>query len=165
MKLFDNEGRIFGKLSIIDLIAILVLVLLVFFAFLKISNKNLEDLKAGQGDTVQVQWTLYIEKGQGLTDNVKPGDILSGQKSTFDAQVVDKWVEPLVEKNLNQEGDLVESVHPQKEVTYVVCQGNLPHEDQSIKLGNQEIRYGQDLFLESTNYRIAGTVIDIEVDQ
>lgn len=164
MKWMDRNGRIFEKISILDLLAVFVLIVLIFFASLKIRNKDISQVREGDAEKT-LKWVVEVEGRKGLSETIKIGDRLGDMKQYLNARVVSVSTENVVEVNWSVDGRKVESVHPLKERILVEVEGTLPYQSYSYKLGKQEIRYGQSIFLESDAYRMAGKVISIEVEQ
>ena len=101
MKILDENGRIGGKISIIDIIVIAVCILVVFSIYVKFNN---DDTRAANMDAKTITYTVKI-KGirQGTVDAVRKGDIL---RENIDDNPLGKIeeikVEPATQKmNLN----------------------------------------------------------------
>ncbi len=72
MKIIDKEGRLFGKINILDFIAIAIVLLLIVLSLLKILNKDLSDLSVkDEMYTVEVKTSVIMDKG--IFDVVKVG--------------------------------------------------------------------------------------------
>lgn len=164
MKWIDRNGRIFEKISILDLLVVFVLIVLIFFASLKIRNKDISQVREGDAEKT-LKWVVEVEGRKGLSETVKVGDRIGDMKQYLNATVVSVSTEDLMETNWSADGRKVESVHPLKERVFIEVEGTLPYQSYSYKLGKQEIRYGQAIFLESDAYRLAGKIISIEVAQ
>ncbi|NLM06661.1 MAG: DUF4330 domain-containing protein [Tissierellia bacterium] len=162
MKIIDKEGRVFGKISILDLIAVLVLLVLLFFMVLRLSNKEISDVV--EGDEVRlIRWEVTLEGRKDSLRTIKIGDKIGEMKKFFDAEVVDIKITDAVENHLDKDGKTVESVNPLMERAVVTVEGRLPYQSHSYKLGKQEIRFGQNVLLESQNYRFKGDISNVEV--
>lgn len=101
MKILDENGRVGGKISIVDIIVILICLLVVFSIFVKFSN---DDIRASKMDTKTVTYTVKI-KGirQGTVDAIHKGDVMheSLDKNPL-GEVIDIKIEPATMKmNLN----------------------------------------------------------------
>lgn len=74
MKILDENGRIGGKISIIDVIVILICLLVVFSVFVKFNN---DDTRAASKDAKTITYTVKIKSiRQGTVDAIKKGDVL-----------------------------------------------------------------------------------------
>lgn len=164
MKLIDRNGRLFEKISILDLLVLFVLVVLVFFASLKIRNKDISQVREGDAEKT-LKWVVEVEGRKGLSETVKVGDRIGDMKQYLNAKVLSVSTEKFMEVNQSTDGRKVESVNPLKERLLVEVKGTLPYQSYSYKLGKQEIRYGQTVFLESDAYRLTGKIISIEVEE
>ena len=101
MKILDENGRIGGKISIIDIIVILLCILVVFSIYVKYNN---DDTRAAKMNEKEITYTVKIKSiRQGTVDAIKKGDII---RENIDqnpiGKVVDVKVEPATLKmNLN----------------------------------------------------------------
>ena len=158
MKIIDEKGRLFGKLSVLDIIAVLVLVILVFFAFLKIINKDISEVSEGSKQKT-VLYTVSCENIKGIFRSVKLGDRAGEQKAYFPSEVVDIKIQPIIRVD-KKSGREIED--PYLEKALITYKATLPYQSESIKLGKQEIRSGQNFFAESDCYRLNGVIISVE---
>ena len=162
MKFIDEKGRVFNKINILDLLFIVLIVFLVFLAMLKISGDTLEDL-GSSSELVNVEYTLSIPMDAGYLDVIKEGDQLAEVKQFLDAYVEDVRIEPVVVNNLDESGNLVESIDPTMELAHVLIRGTVKSEDMSYKLGSQELRQGKIIFLETQFYKYEGQIESVKV--
>ena len=162
MKFIDENGRILNKINILDLLFIILIVFLSFLAFLKVSGNNLEDLSASK-DFYNVEFTLSIPMSTGYLDSLKVGDQLSETKQFLNGYVEDIEINPVIVNNLDKDGYEVESIDPTQELAYVTVSANVPYENMSYKLGNQELREGKILFFETQLYRVKAQIISLKV--
>lgn len=158
MKIIDENGKIVGKVSILDIIVIAVLAVLVFFAILKFTNKDISEVSQGS-EVKKVRYTVTCEGEKGIFESVKIGDRVGDKKAYLPCNVTGIEVEPLYYE-IN--GEKVED--ERREKAYIHYEGELPYQLMSFKLGKQEIRYGQKIFAESDCYRLDGIVSTIEFE-
>lgn len=59
MKIMDNKGRLFGLVSIIDVLVVLVVVVMALALYVK--NNTLEVSKTGQDSSVPITFTVEVE--------------------------------------------------------------------------------------------------------
>lgn len=163
MKLIDDKGRLFGKISILDIIAILVLLILIFFTILKITNKDISEVSEGSA-MANVRYTVECEGMKGLFESVKVGDKAGEQKNYLPSEVIEVIIEPIELSYKDEKGEIIMTKDPVNERAFITYQATLPHQSQSLKLGKQEIRYGQKIFAESDCYRLEGIIVGVEVD-
>ncbi|WFA09129.1 DUF4330 domain-containing protein [Tissierella sp. Yu-01] len=162
MKLIDDKGRIFNKINILDLLFIVLILFLVFLSVIKIFGANLEDLTATD-ENVNIEFTASIVMDKGYLDVINVGDQLGETKQFLDAYIEDVEVVEVMATNLDQNGNEVVSVDPTMEKAEVVISANVPYKNMSYKLGNQELRQGKIIFLESQFYRYKAQIESVKV--
>jgi len=162
LKLIDKKGRIFGKINILDFIAIIVMVALMLLIFMKVFNKQLSDLTA-QKEMVTVQVKTEVVGDKGYFDVIKVGDKLGEGKKYLDGSVIDVELLPVEVANLDEEGNTVVSEDPLQQKAVVTFEATVPYEDYCYKLGSQELRQGKTIFLESDLYKYKAQIISIKV--
>lgn len=59
MKILDNKGRLFGKISIIDVLVVLVVVVMAFALYMK--NNSLDASKTGESSNVPITFVVEAE--------------------------------------------------------------------------------------------------------
>lgn len=162
MKLIDKEGRIFGKINILDFIAIVLALFLLLLAVLKVFNAQLSNLTAeSELVTIEVKVSAVMDKG--YFDVVKVGDRLGEVKQYIDATVTDVEILPVEETHLDEDGNTVVSTNPLQEKAIVTFEATLPYENYKYKFGSQELRQGKTINLESDLYRYEAQIISIKV--
>lgn len=162
MKLIDDKGRIFNKINILDLLFIVLILFLVFMSVIKIFGAELEDLTATD-ESFKVEFTVRVPMNKGYLDVIKEGDQLGEMKQFIDAYVKEVEVREVMATNLDENGNEVVSVDPTMEVAHVVVSANAPYKNMSYKLGNQELREGKIIFLESQFYRLKAQIESVKV--
>lgn len=162
MKLIDERGRIFGKINILDLIFILALVLIIFVSVTKIFNRNVLEMVGSQEyKRVEVEAVIFEESG--YLDVIKEGDTLGETREYLDGEILSVEIEPVEVLNLDENGNEVISIDPTREKANVVFTAQVLYQDSTYKLGEQELREGKSIFLESDLYKLSTQVVNMEV--
>lgn len=159
MKIIDKKLRLFGKISLLDIVAVLIVIALIFFASLKIMRKDVSDITLGKKNE-KYQATLYLYEEKGKTSCVKVGDQLGEMKNHFNIFVKDVKVEAFYVNTVDDNGDMKKVIDPLKEKTIVTIEGEFANVSNSLKFGKQELRLGSTIFLESDNYRLNALIAD-----
>lgn len=109
--LIDEKGRVFGKISIIDIGIILVVIIAVAVGALKFSNGN---FLSGATEEKTFVYTFYSEEAPDFAvASVDKGDILSDfEKGSVFGKVKDIKVDKSVSIGMNDEGHFVQSSRP-----------------------------------------------------
>ena len=141
MKIIDNKLRLFGKISLLDILAVLIVIGLVFFASLKLMRKDVADITLGK-TTEKYEATLYLYENKGNTDCIRIGDQLGEMKNHFDIFVKDVKREDYYVNTVDNNGEIKKVIDPLKEKTVVTIEGNFSNVSNSLKFGKQELRLG-----------------------
>ena len=108
MKILDENGRIGGKISIIDVIVIAVCILVVCSIFVKFNN---DDTRAAKMNEKTITYTVKIKSiRQGTVDAIRKGDIF---RENIDqnpmGKVTDIKVEPATLKMTMNNGTWIDA--------------------------------------------------------
>lgn len=161
MKIIDEKGRIFGKINVLDFIAMAFVLLLVVLASFKVFNTDLSDLSA-KDEMVKVQVETSIIMDKGYFEVVKVGDKLGETKHYLDAVVTDVKILPVEINTQDEEGNLITLEDPTVEKAIITFEGTLPYSNSSYQFGKQELRQGKIIFLESDLYRYRAQIINLK---
>lgn len=161
MKLIDKKGRLFGKINILDFIAIAFVLLLIVLATFKVSNKELSDLSTrDEMIKVEVQTSIIMDKG--YFEVVKVGDKLGETKHYLDAEVTNIEILPVEILTEDEEGNSSVVEDPTVEKAIITFEGTLPYSNSSYQFGKQELRQGKIIFLESDLYRYRAQIMNLK---
>lgn len=161
MKLIDEKGRIFGKINILDFIALTFVLILIILASFKILNTNLSELSEKE-DLVKVQVETSVIMDKGYFEVVKVGDKLSEMKSYLDAEIIDIEIRPVEVVREDDEGNKIIEVDPEVEKAIITFEGQVPYSNNIYNFGKQELRQGKMMFLESDLYRYRVQIMNLK---
>jgi len=162
LKIIDKEGRLFGKINILDFIAIAIVLLLIVLSLLKILNKDLSDLSVkDEMYTVEVKTSVIMDKG--YFDVVKVGDTLGEMKHYLDATIKDIEILPVETLETDENGNRIKTIDPFTEKAIITFEAKVPYKNNSYKFGKQELRQGKLIFIESDLYRYKVQIINLKV--
>ena len=162
MKMINKDGKLFNKINILDFIFILAIIFLIFLSGIKIMGKELQDI-GSSAENVKVEFGASILMDAGYLDVIKEGDRIGELKRYLDSYIKEVEIAPLYSTNLNFNGEKVISIHPSMEIANIVVAGDMLYDNMSYKLGNQELRQGKIIFIESDFYRLKGQINWIKV--
>lgn len=162
MKMINKEGKLFNKINILDFIFILALVFLIFLSAIKIMGKDLQDI-GSSAENVKVEFSASILADVGYLDLIKKGDKIGEVKQYLDSYIKEVEILPVYSTNLNFNGEKIVSIDPSMEIANVVVAGDMIYDNMSYKLGNQELRQGKIIFIESEFYKLKGQINWIKV--
>lgn len=162
MKMINKEGKLFNKINILDFIFILAILFLIFLSGIKIMGKELQDI-GSSAENVKVEFSASILMDAGYLDVIKEGDRIGEVKQYLDSYIKEVQIVPLESTNLDFNGEKIVSIDPTMEIANIVVEGDMLFDNMSYKLGNQELRQGKIIFIESDYYRLKGQINWIKV--
>ncbi|MCA0385726.1 MAG: DUF4330 domain-containing protein [Firmicutes bacterium] len=164
MKLLDDKGKLFGRINILDFIALIVVLFFVFVLYLNFSKQSLSSLGTVE-EPVTGKIVVSIVMEPGYYDVIKPGAQISEDKRYFDMEVTDVVVQPYMIATVDDQGKVMTFEDPTQQEAIVTIEGEFIKKGAAYKLGKQEIRQGIKLYVESELFKYSGTVIDFEVNK
>lgn len=157
MKIIDNKGKIFGKINIVDLVAIILIILAVGFVGYKLAMQD------GASGSVQPKKLTYTVMASGITQEmyeelekyVPNGQLLSSA-TLLDAYIVDMVANPHVEYNYDSDGvsqaKEEQGEYARFDVIFTI-EANIT-DDVTRMVGIQEIRIGKSHVLKTVNIEL-----------
>ena len=151
----DDRGRLFGKVSVVDLFVLLLLVALALFAYVRFAGT----------DTVEGPYrlTLTVEKVRDVTvvqfqegDTVTDeggtvlGRIVSPPSGTATPIEVPTWI-----------GDLVLTPSKLYKDVSVIVQGRGNHSSSTWRVGSLELAVGKILTVRGPGWEVKATIFDV----
>lgn len=173
MKIIDEKGRLFGKLSIIDLLVLLIIVVAAVFLGTKLANRGSGGV-VSSGEPVTMVYTVrvtevdpatyevvksFVDKEAGKKDQLLTGSALVNNSYVIDCvasphvtyvETVDGQVVPVESTGEDTRLDLVFTL--EASITNLVTNA----------VGSQEVRAGMPQVVKTAHFEIQnGTVLDI----
>ena len=159
-KIVDENGRIFGKVSIIDLFVVLIVVVLIIVASMKTSmNKAQSAVTSGE----PIRYTLRISGSTiDCSSILKPGDVIYASSGPAVGNVVSVIVAPANATSANLNGEYVTSTLNGKYEAIVVVETPVSISGGRYLVGNTwEINTGTNRDYYTKYYSFTGTITEI----
>lgn len=162
MKLIDEKGKIFGKISFIDLFAIIV-VIIIGLLFLQKSFLN-SQLRENIGEEKTVQVTVFLQELTENQINVLQEGSAKLQKTgrNADVNIVGIDVEQGKELVETKDGEIVIATNPLLFDAKVFVEGIGEITSERIVIDNLEVRIGTELRLMTKQFEGLGIVYNIK---
>lgn len=115
MKLVDENGKIFGKVNLVDLIVLVLIVAIAAAGIIRVSSKKLNaDNSEASADGDQYCYVTLLSSlvVPEVAEGLNIGDKLVANNAFTDAEVVSVDVAPAAYVGTNSEGKAVYSEHP-----------------------------------------------------
>lgn len=160
MRLIDNQGRLFGKINLIDVLLILVILAAVAFGVYKMTQGEVVINAPEKNVTVQFYGNALYPF---VIQNIKEGDTI---RSLDTNDVIGKIVKIEVGDAINlvstADGRTVISTIPDKYSVYITVEGkaslvnNIPH------AGNTPLLVGHELKIKGTSFTMFSVIAKVQ---
>lgn len=173
MKMIDEKGRLFGKVSIIDLLVVILALAAVLFLVVKQVGKGSgANNPGGSGEPVTIVYRVAVNAVSGDTYNVvrrfvdkdagKKDRLMTGTQ-LLDGYVVDCVAVPHVTYTTDSNGQIlrVESTGDDNRVDLCFTVEATVTNTITNAVGSQEVRAGNGQYVKTTHFDLYGQVIDV----
>lgn len=156
----DQKGRLFGKINVIDMLAVLVAVLIivgVLYKFVFSENR-------GVGNDTLIQYTVSIADIRNFTvDAVNvEDDIYDSKTDTYMGKVISKEVKPFKDYIIKTDGTVALAEKPGKfELLLTIQVPGVVNNYSYLASGNRDINNQSTVFLENRITEMQGKVVDV----
>lgn len=136
--LIDKKGKIFGKISVIDIIILAVVIAAVAGLSYKFTN-----LKTSAKDDITIQF--YSEESPDFTvSKVNTGDIVKDPvKNTVFGKVTDKKIDKSIVYSANSKGEIVVSTKPNSSSILITTEGKGSFSKSGVTIGTADYTIGK----------------------
>lgn len=166
MKVIDRQGRLFGKLSIIDLliVAVVVAALMVFYMFFVKGTSQIQVV----GDKHTVTYTVEVKNvNEAFTKQPQIGqNLFNSSKNTYIGKVVGIEVLPDDDVHQNYETgshELIDEVDEYK--VLITAEGEATIDDRFTLIGSQKIRVGEQLPVKGKGYAGLSYIVEVTLPE
>lgn len=162
MKLIDKNGKIFGKINLVDLGIVLLLVLAVAAVGFKIMKERLIER-----ETAVIQYTLYVEgvRQQSVDAiNMVYDDITDAENDDPLGKIIDVRQEPAAKIVQKADGEYTKAYYPDKFDLYVTLETKgVVSKDGYFADSGKKILYGDTIGINNGYSQMFGVVEDIKI--
>ena len=163
MAIVDKQGRLFGKINIIDLSFILIALLVVGFIYVQYFRGA--DNGEAAGKRIEYEVELKI-KTKEYADVIKIGDeIRDSIKGHYLGKVIEKKVLPAFTINENAEkGEYVKAEVPDRYDVILTLEANGIVTSGSILAEGVEVKVGQKMYIKGKGYASRGYILGLRYE-
>ena len=171
MKVIDEKGRLFGKLNVIDLLALLLAAVVAVFLVMKLAKKNAPGPSAISGEPINVTYTVavanvrpesyevvrrFVDKAAGKKDQLMTGTQL------LNGYVVDCVAVPHVTYVTTSDNEIkaVQSTGEDTRLDLTFTMEAVVTNPITNALGSQEIRVGNGQYVKTAHFDFFGNILD-----
>lgn len=164
MKVLDEKGRLFGKISIIDLLVIVVIVGVVAWFGYSMFGKNLRTEVSQREEETEI---VVVASGMRPTTAeaiAKGGKIFEFKTGACVGEVVGVETEPTVVWLLEGDGRWVQTQSDDKVDAFVTIRGTARIGENVITMNGVEIRVGGSIGLKTKFATFQGYIMNMDLD-
>lgn len=173
MKIIDEKGRLFGKVSIIDLLVLILIVAVALFLVVRQVKKGSGSDNPGNGQPVTVVYRVavnnvnpdsynvvqrFVDKAAGSKDQLMTGTQL------LDGYVVDCVAAPHVTYTTTADGQVlrVESTGDDPRLDLIFTLEATVTNTVTNAVGSQEVRVGNGQYVKTAHFDFYGSILDAQ---
>ncbi len=164
--IIDKKGRLFGKISIIDILIILVLIAIIIFAYKFFNKKEV----VVNDDTVDMYYTVETRNmTKEFIDQVRNNEgksLYNAVRNYYIGEMVSCEVEPFYTYENNYETGTVDRVECEgKYSVYIKIKGSAKLSEKDITVGEQEIKVGMQLAVKGKGFATNTWIVKVELQE
>lgn len=174
MKVIDEKGRLFGKLNVIDLLALLLVAAVAVFLVVKLAGRRAApgpSANTGGGATVTYTVTVYnarpesyevirrfVDKDAGKKDRLMTGTQL------LDGYVIDCVAVPHISYTTDADGQIktMRSTGDDDRIDLTFTVEAVVTNTITNAVGSQEVRVGNGQYVKTTHFDFYGTILSAQ---
>lgn len=169
MAWIDPKGRVLGKISVLDLGALIILIVAIASVLFFPGKQVGSVVQLGNTPTVPVEVDMII---RGISTRSLDPFVAGGQANLIIRNQTYGQVDVLKVEDVSREIPLVmpdgeirfiPDPEPFRKDVVMTLQGQGQKTDDSIVLGNNKVKIGMSLELETFDYNIRGTVMEVRL--
>ncbi|MCT4542484.1 MAG: DUF4330 domain-containing protein [Vallitalea sp.] len=165
MKIVDKDGKLFGKINIMDIIIILLILVIIVTLANKLNNKDSNNIVTSSSNKeVYIVAEAYSQAPE-IVKSIVKGDTLVAQNKYQSGSIDYVEVRDSDFLSTNKKGKLIREKDTSKKVIEVgiKCKANIsgPY----IDCGGQELKVGLPYWIKTKNGQIQGFIKDIKLEQ
>ncbi len=162
--IIDKKGRIFGKISIIDIVIVFVLVMVVILAYKFFNKKEV----VVNDETTSVVYTVEIsDVPKEFADQVKKNEgeaVYNAVRNYYVGDIVNCEVKPFHVYKNNYEAGTVDKVEREgKYYVYVNIKASAKLSQKDISVGEQIIKVGTELPVKAKGFASNAWIVKVEL--
>lgn len=164
MKLIDEEGKIFGKVNLIDLIVVFMAIFLVTAVCYKLIGPKISTSQVAQGEvTALVKCTFRTES---VAKSVQKGQkLVYGTNYIEGATITDVSYMPADYISTDYQGNVHVKKHPVLQDVFITITAKLNTNAAILKIGTQELCQGKKFTIKTHTLEIDGSVENITLNK
>jgi len=157
-----NNGKLFGKIHVLDILVVLLTIVVLFTGYGKLSGTEIVDF--GDGTDVKIRYEIITSGYDALYfDNLKPGDIVAEDKKLLDGKIISVKIIDKIVTIVDNNGDIIRGSDPELKRAIVVIEATGEYKMPIYKFGKQELREGRPYFLVTELVNLSSVISQLEI--
>ena len=157
-RILDERGRIFGKVSIIDLLVLLVIIAVVVFAVVRMTGSSSQEAPLRVTYTVEAIRQASVDQ---LVEKAETKGTVSDEGGTVLGKVEGVVGRPSLEEYLTPQGELKAFESPIFKDVDIVVLGQGSVSGSTIRVGSVPMRVGRKVTLVGAKFEVQTVIMDV----
>ena len=161
MKLIDRNFRLFGAVSVID---VLIVIALVIFVWLALRFSAPQSAAAKPGD-ITIRYTVEIQRrNPGFADMIKAGDsVTDSQRGYQIGTVTNVYAQSYLEDSPDYAGGAIRRATVDGlQTVYIQIEAKAQVTDYTTLIGSFEVLVGKEIYIKTKNFAAGGYVVALD---
>lgn len=143
MKIINEKGKLFGLINILDLVTVILIIAVVFGAYMKFFQGKGDIQILTSDKTKEMEYVVRLGPNyEAFYQQLKVGDKIAENKRYLDAEITAVEIVDYYRAAADENGVLHTSKHPYFKEALVTIKGTVIDKAPIFTLGVQEIRVG-----------------------
>lgn len=157
-----NNGKLFGKIHVLDILVALVTIIVLFTGYAKLSGTEIVDF--GDGTDIKIRYEVITGGYDALYfDNLKVGDIIAEDKKLLTGKIVSVDIIDKIITFVDNNGDIITGADPILKRAVIVVEATGEYKEPIYTLGKQELREGRPYFLVTELVNLSSVISQLEI--
>lgn len=157
-RLLDDHGRLFGRLNVVDLLVVLLVIVLVVFAYLRFAS----------GEETAVRTTLVVDDvrnpiAEQIAEQLPAEESVRDRSGTPLGRLIDVEVLPSPVEVPTADGQLVTDESELYSDVWMVVEGTGQQSEHEIRIESVRLRVGHTLVISGPGWEVSAEIRDVEV--
>ena len=157
-RFLDERGRIFGRVSVVDILVLLVIIAVVVFAVVRLTGSGSESAPLRVTYTVESVRQATVDQ---LVENAQVQGTVRDEGGTVLGKVEEVVARPSMEEHLTPQGELKAFESPIFKDIDIVVVGEGSMSGSTIRVGSVPMRVGRKVTLIGGKFEVQSVILDV----
>ncbi len=157
-----KDGKLLGKVHILDIIIIFAAIAVIITAIGRFSGTEIIDFNTGSSAQLKYEVTTMAYE-TAYFSNLRVGDVIAEDKRELKGTIVAVEIVDAVTTIVDNNGDVITNVDPKFKRAIVLIEATGEYKNPIYSVGRQEIREGLPHFIVTETCNLSGIISKIEI--